>query len=53
MATKTCTIEMQIKSRWFLKPVLYIAAVYCFFLGKKEEVASLVAKHCFSYKVKP
>ena len=53
MANGSCTIEMQIKGRWFLKPAIYVAAVYCFFFGKKEEVAALITKHCFSYKVKP
>jgi len=53
MSPKACKIEMQIKRRWFLTPALYIAAVYCFFFGKKEEVASLITKHCFTYKVKP
>lgn len=52
MAQKTCTIEMQIKSRWFLNQALYIAAVYCFFFGKKEKAAELITKYCFSYKVK-
>lgn len=52
MDPKACTIEMQIKGRWFLMPAMYIAAAYCFFFGKKEEVAALITKCCFSYKVK-
>jgi hypothetical protein len=52
MSPKACKIEMQIKKRWFLTPVLYLAAVYCFFFGKKEKVADLITKYCFSYKVK-
>lgn len=53
MVNGSCTIEMQIKSRWFLKPALYVAAAYCSLFGKEEEVAALITKYCFSYKVKP
>jgi len=52
MSPKSCEIKIHIKQRWFLTPALYLATVYCFFFGKKEEAAKLITKYCFSYKVK-